>query len=93
MIDALPLLFREHRGSLDKSMQTIMEIKSLEHLMTHIESIWDWEVPIIGLEIKKYVYDDRIGWDTYMAIMTIKYNDENQTFPIGFLNRKPEWID
>ena len=89
----LPLLYRDHRGSLDKSMKTVTEINSLEHLMTHIESDWGFDIPILGLSFKKYAYDDRINWDTYMVIMTVKHNNEKQTFPIGFLNRKPEWID
>jgi hypothetical protein len=74
-------------------METVTEINSIEHLTMYIESTWDWEAPIVGFKFKKYVYDDRIEWDTYMVIMTIKYNDENQTFPIGFLNRKPDWMD
>jgi hypothetical protein len=87
--DELPLLFRFHQGGLDQSMETIIEIRSFDHLLSHIRSHWD--VPISHLNIVPYCFDDRIGWDTHMVQAALG-TDPIILYPIGFLNRHPNWI-
>ena len=64
-------LYREHRGSLDDSMQTVIEIKSKAELREHILKVDDW-APLAGkLTIEKYgtkPLDERIGWDTHIVM-------------------------
>ena len=64
-------LYREHRGSLDDSMQTVIEVKSKAELREHILKVDDW-APLAGkLTIEKYgtkPLDERIGWDTHIVM-------------------------
>ena len=85
IISENPLLFRFHRGGLDMSMETVQEINSFEQLMS--VAVGDWHINPIKIEIKPYIYDKRIDWDTHMVII----HDGNTGYPIGFLNRKPDW--
>lgn len=64
-------LYREHRGSLDDSMQTVIEVKSKAELREHILKVDDWASKAGKLTIKKYgtkPFDERIGWDTYIVM-------------------------
>jgi hypothetical protein len=69
--------FREHRGSLEESMKTIINVESLND----IQKLFPDSKKI---EIKKYCYDDRINWDTFIV------TDENGVlgFTNGNLNKK-----
>ncbi len=86
-----PLLFRFHRGGLDESMQTVIEIKSFSHLIMHIEE--KWEVQPLKISIEPYMYDARIEWDTHIVQVTFGHPQGNMiTYPVGFLSRAPdEW--
>jgi len=54
--------FREHRGTLDDAMKTVVELDAtLPALAAFLK------VKPKQLQVKKYVYDDRIGWDTYIV--------------------------
>jgi hypothetical protein len=61
--------FRWHRGSLDESMATVMEIESYWHLKRIIEKSYSqyYPDPDIDVIIEPYGYDDRIGWDSYIV--------------------------
>ena len=80
-----PLLFRFHRGGLEESMQTLIEIKSFEQLLIHIADAWD--VPFTRLTVSPYHFDHRIDWDTQLVRVFI----EDISYPVGYLNRKPDW--
>lgn len=79
------LLFRFHRGSLDDSMDTQIEIKDLQHLIALIEE--SWAVKMSRISITPYVPDDRIGWDTQIVSITICADKNCVTYPVGFLNK------
>lgn len=89
MIEETPLLFRFHRGGLEESMQTVIEIETFDQLVAHITSNYD--VPAAKITVSKYIYDDRINWDTYIVNLTMGLDVEQSTHPVGFLNRKPDW--
>lgn len=79
------MLFREHRGSLDETMETVVELDpTLEALIAHIGKLFMEEDlhPISKIEVKYYGYDARIGWETY--IVTSK-----GWGVIGFTNQLP----
>lgn len=67
--------FREHRGTLDESMQTVVEIPATrEALEAQIRDIYkEWprdQLPKeLDIKVVKSVFDGRIGWDTYMVVV------------------------
>jgi hypothetical protein len=69
-------------------MKTCVEIKSLDDLIWHIN--YKMDLSITDLEINYYLFDDRISWNTH--IVTGFFMDLSTRFPVGFLNRKPDWI-
>lgn len=85
-IARIPLLFRFHRGSLKPSLETVVEIESQAHLLEHINA--NWSVPINKVDIKFYIKDVRLDWDTYLVSSGVF---PQAFYPIGFLNRKPDW--
>jgi hypothetical protein len=68
--------FREHKGSLDVSMRTLIEFDSKRALVTHIQNLLaPYRVTVSPDDIKASLYgssgDARIGWEkTY--IVTVK---------------------
>jgi hypothetical protein len=84
-----PLLFRFHRGGLKESMDTVIKIRSYKHLLDSInDSFWPWGIEINKIEIKPYVYDPRIDWDTYMV--NVHHEKLGQyPVPVGYLNKNP----
>lgn len=56
--------FREHRGLLEDSMKTVVDLPaSTDALARHLG------VEASRIEVKPYVYDDRINWDTHIVTM------------------------
>lgn len=86
-----PLLFRLHRGSLDEAMATVIEIESYDHLIAHILLHYS-ELTFIGLQVEPYVFDTRIGWDTHI-VRGVLGVDPVICYPVGFLNRRPPWLN
>ena len=78
-------LYRDHRGSLDDSMQTVNKINSKTELREHILKVDDW-APLAGkLTIEKYgtkPFDERMGWDTHIVM----WNKTVMGFTNGPLN-------
>jgi len=68
-------LFREHRGSLSASMQTVMTMDTFNELESHIHNVYGKGEIIV----KHYTYDRRIKWNTH--IVTLDGN------AVGFTNR------
>ena len=59
---------REHRGSLDESMQTVFEICDLADLDREIARRIGVANPHVS--IKPYGRDPRTGWDTHIITVT-----------------------
>ncbi len=54
--------FRLHKGSIAESMETEVDIEpTKEALATLLDTTPD------KVEVDKYIYDNRIGWDTYLV--------------------------
>lgn len=68
--------FRFHRGSLDESLATTVEVDSLLELRRIIEK--EWQLGDESLSIESYGYDERIGWDTHIVLW--------KNSPVGFLD-------
>lgn len=66
--------FRPHRGTLEEAMKEVVELPATKRaLAAYLEE------PLELLQVKHYMQDDRIGWDTY--IVTI--NDQAVGFTDG----------
>lgn len=74
------MLYRDHRGSLDDSMKTVVSLPATRlALFCHLyKEPFMPEFKIQDLEVKAYGYDPRIKWHTH--IVTIKGN------AVGFTN-------
>lgn len=61
--------FRFHRGSLQDSLATTIEVNSLEELCEILKSSHSELNPesLAKLVSKHYCFDDRIGWDTWIV--------------------------
>ena len=57
---------REHRGLLSESMATVREVKNRSELLAIIQSQLLFEMDPARLHVEHYMYDGRIGWDTYL---------------------------
>jgi len=64
--------FRQHRGGLDDSMGTVVEIAATREGLAGVISLaTGCPRPNPGdIEVEFYAYDERIGWQTY--IVTLK---------------------
>ena len=74
--------YREQRGSLSAAMETVKEFNTRKDLFDYIISNIIYghlkSSTIKDLKIRKYCYDKRIHWDTYIVLL--------QDTPIGFTN-------
>lgn len=59
--------FRHQRGSLENSLQTTVEVESLNDLKKHLEDYYKRpERPIGNLSCHYYGFDSRINWNTWI---------------------------
>ena len=79
------ILFREHRGSLKESLETMKSFDNKEALLEYLKNI----LPIcFGCSIENnlicehYCYDERTEWETYILKVKTPYNNP----VIGFTN-------
>jgi len=71
--------FREHRESLEDALKTVVEISpTREALLKYINKIYNKNYTIEKLDVKYYIFDERINWDT--CIVTVDGNT------VGFTN-------
>jgi len=61
-----PILFRPHRSSLDDAMKEVIEIADRDALVRHLIRI-EYANEKSDITVEKYVFDDRIGWDTHIV--------------------------
>lgn len=83
----MTFLYREHRGGLADSMDTVVELESKDQLEKLILSKLDkWgksgQHMIGDMTVEPYGFDDRIGWDTHIVMMGV--------YAHGFTNKAVE---
>jgi hypothetical protein len=73
--------FREHRGGLDESMKTLVELPDRAALVAHIKKLlapFDWwqdigpalhVEPYAWFDKDKPVWDERVKWHTYIVTL------------------------
>jgi hypothetical protein len=80
------MLYRDHRGSLAESMETVVELKDRAALDAHIAALlkpWGKVVTQDQIHSTWYCLDPRINWDTWM-ITVDGYG------VVGFTNGDPQ---
>ena len=66
------MLYREHRGLLAESMETVKEFQTLDELKEHIKLEWCGYDVVTSIEFQHVGFDVRINWDTYNVIGKFK---------------------
>lgn len=70
------MLYRDHRGSYNKSMDTTIEVKSEKELIDHLNKTRDL-VPVEEIRIELYhPLDSRNGWVTYSVEYRLRNHKE-----------------
>ncbi|MFA7717490.1 MAG: hypothetical protein WC875_02150 [Candidatus Absconditabacterales bacterium] len=83
------ILYRDHRGGLDESLETTRTIKTVEDIKSHLnETLSVFGKQVDSISFKHLGLDTRTGWDTYNVIM--KYKGEKGEFVAGMTNGIPE---
>jgi hypothetical protein len=62
--------YRDNRGSLSRSMDTVQEFKDRAELVAYLaEDLAHYGVTVSDADVKvePYLYDGRIDWDTYIV--------------------------
>lgn len=83
------ILYRDHRGWLDESLETTRTIKTVEDIKSHLnETLSVFWKQVDSISFKHLGLDTRTGWDTYNVIM--KYKWEKWEFVAWMTNGIPE---
>jgi hypothetical protein len=67
--------FREHRGGLNESMETLVEVPDRAALLEHLRTVaarWPMAPEITDETVSVNPYyglDDRTGWDTHIVVI------------------------
>lgn len=76
------MLYRDHRGSLADSMETIQEIDSIEQLKQHLDKIWaKTGHKITEVKFEYMCFDSRTDWKTYYVLQ--RFEGENDFVVAG----------
>ena len=62
------MLFREHRGSLAESTETMITVNDVTEMKQHISKLFGVSVEAISFD-DKVVFDERINWHTQYVII------------------------
>jgi hypothetical protein len=79
--------YRHHRGGLDESLETTVEVNTLEELIAHINKDWEvWGKVVAEIKFDHVGMDERIGWDTYYVLQ--RFQEEDTWTVAGFSDGK-----
>lgn len=62
--------FRFHRGGLAESLQTVVEVSTLDALADLLSDEIEHPVAVEAIKIEPYAQDRRIGWDTHIVTIS-----------------------
>jgi hypothetical protein len=74
----LSILYRDHRGSLDASMDTQQIFNNTKEMKEHIQHLFGKG----KITTQYYRYDSRIDWDTWLIV--------HNGSPVGFTKGEPK---
>lgn len=69
--------YRDHRGGLKESMETVIEVHNVQEIIDHLNRIYE-STGMIVEEVKfgANIFDERTGWDTYYVLQRFKGEDK-----------------
>lgn len=59
--------YRDHRGNLSESMETVQEFETRDDLIDYLKKELPFPILDFRLSIAEYIYDARINWSTYIV--------------------------
>lgn len=79
--------FRQHRGGLAESMETVVELNTKEEFGTYMRNLVKdlLDLDECTLTVTEYTYDARIGWNTFL--ISVEGHG-----PIGMTDSIPKWL-
>lgn len=68
--------YRHHRGGLEESLKTTVEVSTLEELIIHLNAVWGcWGKIVEEVKFQYCGMDERIDWDTYYVLQRLHGED------------------
>lgn len=65
--------YREHRGTLSDSMETLQEFATIVQMEQHLNKFCDKiGKSVVEIRFKHVGMDNRIGWDTYYVLQRLE---------------------
>jgi hypothetical protein len=88
MLKSDKIKYRDHKGSLSDSIDTIKEVYSVEQIKQHLNKYYkQFEKSVEEIKFEYLGHDDIINWDTYYVFQRLKGETEFTVagFSDGFL--------
>lgn len=64
--------YRDHKGGLSESMETVQEFDSIEQIKQHLNLFYNqFGELVVEVKFQYAMFDNRIGWDTYYVLMRL----------------------
>jgi len=64
--------YRDHRGSLSDSMETVQEVSTIEEIKQHLNKFYNqYGKSVEEIKFKHVGMDERINWDTYYVLQRL----------------------
>lgn len=68
--------YRDHRGGLDESMATQIEVNNIDELKDHLNKTWNGlGTTVEEIKFEYYGYDSRINWNTHLVSVRLNVDD------------------
>lgn len=67
------MLYRDHRGGLEASMETVREVTTIQEIKDHLNSFYnDFGFSVAQVTFKHVGIDTRTNWDTYYVLYCLE---------------------
>ncbi len=68
--------YRDHKGGLEESMETVRVVKSEKQLIAHLNTLYDgFTIQVEEIKFEHAGYDKRTGWNTYYVLQRFSCDD------------------
>lgn len=65
--------YRDHKGDLQESMNTVIEVNSVDEIISHLNTSYNqFDKEVEDIKFQYVGYDSRIEWDTYYVLQRFK---------------------
>ena len=67
------LKYRDHRGSLAESMETLIEVSNTDEIINHLNEFYkQFGETVAEIKFNHVGFDERINWDTYNVLYRLE---------------------